>query len=67
MTLAMPKGMPPLGGMRRDFPTSVHDTNQHGLHTARSAQIDRCRNGKPGTLPAARSIRQAGFDIGAGR
>lgn len=63
--LAIPQSICRLGE-RRELLATDHDTNQHG-YTARPAQIDRCRNGKPGAWPAARPNRPAGFDSGAGQ
>lgn len=66
MTLAIPQSICHLDrlGERRELLATDHDTNQRG-YTTRPAQIDRCRNGSPCARPATRSIRQAGFDIGA--
>lgn len=65
MTL-LPNGIPPVGGMRGDFPISDHDGTQRVRNT-RPARVDRNRNANSGSAPGARSNPLQLLDTGARR
>ncbi|MER8786268.1 hypothetical protein NKI54_06040 [Mesorhizobium sp. M0663] len=64
MTFTIPKGIPPIGGMRWDFPISDHGSIQHIRNNARPAQVNRSLNASNGSELVARSNPQQLLDSG---